>query len=206
MLEHMKNFSEIPDEDVQDEILEYGGRGKDPFKKRRLIFEIRRRAEAFKEELKDLIPSNKQLEKLSTHELQQLKEEIKFTIAIHNSGSWEKVTSNQIFHVLEDIIDKNSFINAKGYGNALATNTAFQKTLKEWMLDNMDVFYSDPKWRAGATAVKLLWDTHENNQVIQQHVSMMDSPLIGHQGERMDQELQAIIDEFDLLSSFQQQR
>lgn len=167
----------------------------DPFKKRKLIFNLRRRVEAFPDELKDLIPPPAHLEKLNEPELDMLLQEAKFTVATSNSTALEKMVSGELFQHAEALIVNNTPLKARGYGNALTTNIAFQKALKEWMLDNTDIFYSEPKYRAGAIALRVLWDTHEQNQLLEQHVQFMQKPL------EEDEDMKAIMADFDALQA-----
>lgn len=166
-----------------------------PFVKRKLIFSIRRWCEAFPEELAGLCPPVPMLNKMGEHELFNLLREIKMAVGLSNSSALEKMVSTDMFYQIEDGLTQYTPIKATGLGNALSTNITFQKVLKECILDSTELFYTEPKYRALAMGAKVLWETHQQNAALEEHMKFMNEPLFGHNNERIDNEMQNIIGE-----------
>lgn len=172
----------------------------DPFYKQKLIFKLLRWKKAFPEELEHLIPEIATLSKMDLETLENMFNEARYMVALVNSTALEQSTSAKSFLKLENFLSQHTAIQADGMTMALMGNVPFQKSLKEWTLENTEIFYSDPKWRTMLLGGLTLYEVHTRNLIIQQQKQFMNQPIKGTNGERMDNELQDILEDFADLS------
>lgn len=172
----------------------------DPFVKQKLIFKLLRWKKAFPEELNHLIPEIVVLNKMDIESLENMFNEARYMVALINSTALESTTSAKTFQQLEKFLLHSTPIQAEGMTNALLGNIPFQKSLKEWTLENTEIFYSDPKYRTILLGGLTLYEVHNRNVIINQQKQFMTQPVKGNNGERMDNELQNILQDFADLS------
>lgn len=133
----------------------------DPIQKRKIILMIQRYILEFDQHLpKDLHITD--FRSFTTDQLLSLLDEIKFTVCVRNSGKMNLRAIRQGLVALESALIAFTPLKVQGLSN-IADDPDFQDTCKELMLDNMDLFYTDPKYRIAYSILTAMMNLHIMN-------------------------------------------
>lgn len=113
--------------------------------RRRLILIIQRYILEFEKYLGDLATINYSM--MSEEELGELLKEIKFTVSVRNSGKMsEKMVLASIMQ-LEQFCCTYTPLKVQGLAQMTINDNDFRDTVKEFTLENLDLFYVSPSYR-----------------------------------------------------------
>jgi hypothetical protein len=133
--------------------------------RRRLILIIQRYILEFEKYLGDLATINYSM--MSEEELGELLKEIKFTVSVRNSGKMsEKMVLASIMQ-LEQFCCTYTPLKVQGLAQMTINDNDFRDTVKEFTLENLDLFYVSPSYRMIYTLLLTGMNLHVYNSQLE---------------------------------------
>lgn len=129
--------------------------------KRRLILTIQRYILEFEKYLPSDLHST-DYRNFCITELEMLLAEIKFTVACRNCGKMGERAFKQLLYQLENVLVYMTPLKVQGLHN-IANDPDLLDTVKEFQLDNMNLFYVDPKYRIAYSIIMAITNLHMAN-------------------------------------------
>lgn len=168
---------------------------KNTLERRKLLLTIKSWQLNFDKVLKDIIPSNNELNNMPDEDLEQLLQEIKFCVSVRNTTKISTKAFLGIVNQVENVCCAYEILNIRGLTGICAQDADLLDTVKECCLSHMNLCYSRPEGRLLYNLLQSAYTLHIINNSKPQ--SAVNTPNKTQKDIKMNNKLKDIDNEFD---------